>query len=213
MIFTIANSKGGVGKTSLAAAIAKVWTGYGVATNETFSLWHEIIDAEERFMQISPLESFPDFATEQIDVMFDLSGDVTEQSHSIVSAVSQSNVVVVPTIPDRQAIYATAQYILTIAPINPNIIVVANQLQKQAKESFNDWSESYDFKMIQQLLNDALGFTPTILPIKQTNAFKAIYKNNQSIPEMMADNKLLEMAYKEANDQIQAIMNEIQKYG
>jgi len=44
----------------------------------------------------SPFEEFPDFASEQIDVIFDLSGDVNQKSLAVASAVEQSNVVVIP---------------------------------------------------------------------------------------------------------------------
>jgi MinD-like ATPase involved in chromosome partitioning or flagellar assembly len=214
MVFTIGCSKGGVGKTSLSAAIAMEWEHFGVGTNESFHTWTEIID-EQRLLECSPFEEFPDFSSEQLNVLIDLSGDVTEQSISITSAVAQSDVVIVPVIPDRQAIFSAANYIMTIAPYNSNIIVVANMLQKGAKERFSSWQESKEFLMIKELLAsqlpDELQHIP-VFPMKHTKAFKAIYTNQAGISEMSQSNPLLKHAYSEVNSQLRDIMEAIESY-
>lgn len=214
MIFTIGCSKGGVGKTSLAMAMSLVLKDFGIATNETFHTWNDLID-ENRVLANSPFEEFPDFASEQIDVIFDLSGDVTEKSLAVASAVEQSNVVVIPITADRKAIFSAANYILTIANLNPNIILVANMLEKQRGEKFDRWEESYDYRMIRQLLNEQLPeqfHELPMLPVKLTKVFKAIERNRQSIPEMMESNHLLRYNYREINQQVNALMEAIQSY-
>lgn len=215
MIFTIGCSKGGVGKTSLATAIALMWKDYGIGTNETFHTWTDVVD-EGRVLANSPYEEFPDFASEQIDVMFDLSGDVTEKSVAVASAVEQSNVVVVPITPDRKAIFSAANYILTIAPMNANIILVANMLEKQRNESFDNWEDSYEYGMIRKLLHEQLPepfHELPMFPIKHTKVFKAIEKNKQSISEMMESSPLLKYNYQEIHDQLHRIMEAIQSHG
>ena len=214
MIITIGCSKGGVGKTSLATAMALVLTDYGIATNETFHTWGDVID-ESRVLANSPFEEFPDFASEQIDVIFDLSGDVTEKSLAVASAVEQSNVVVVPITPDRKATYSAANYILTIAPMNPNIILVANMLEKQRGEKFERWEDSADYLMIREQLNQYLPeefHGLQMLPIKLSKAFKSVESSKQSLSEMMATNPLLNYSYKEINEQVNAIMEAVKHY-
>lgn len=220
MIITIANSKGGVGKTSLSSAMAldSRFHGFGVATNETFTLWDELID-EERFVQSSPLKPFGDFKSEQLDVIFDLSGDVTEQSYSISSATSQSNVVVIPTFATRNSIFSTVNYIQAISEFNQNFIIVANALEKQSKEklpkdknNFEDWTASQDYQLIKSMVTDSLEVDIPVLPIKSTKAFASISKYRMSIPAMMESSHLHKFSFREVDKQLNDLYNEIAKY-
>lgn len=214
MIITIGCSKGGVGKTSIATAMALILKDYGVATNETFHTWGDVID-EGRVLANSPFEEFPDFASEQIDVIFDLSGDLTEKSLAVASAVEQSNVVLIPVTPDRKAVFSAANYILTVAPMNPNIILVANMLEKRRGEKFDKWEDSLDYQMIREQLNRYLPeefHDLQMLPIKLSKAFRSIESSKKSLYEMMSTSPLLNYSYKEIHEQVNAIMEAVKNY-
>ncbi|WP_460188846.1 P-loop NTPase family protein [Thiomicrorhabdus hydrogeniphila] len=211
---TVSCSKGGIGKTALALALALEWKDFGYGTNETFHELDKIL-GNERVLSSSPFEEFPDFASEQIDVIFDLSGDVHEKSLAVASAIEQSNVVLVPVTIDSKAIHSAANFIMTIAPMNTNIILVANILEKQKGESFDSWEQSHDYMVIRNSLNEKLPdefHELPMLPIKSTKAFKTIEKERKSLKELMNSNPLLRYSYKEVNQQIEAIMELVKSY-
>lgn len=204
MIVTVGNSKGGVGKSSLAASIVLSEPSFAVGTNETFTLWPELVE-EDRFAQIDPLTPFNDYRDCGVDVLFDLSGDITSGSLSIVSAVEQSDVILVPTDPVRSSIYSTISYIESIREINSNVIVIANMLEKNPKERSYDWGDTEEFMRIEALLAHELDDTPLILPLKKTNAFKAMWNQSKGIEEMMEEKPLLKYHYQSVVEQIQDI--------
>jgi cellulose biosynthesis protein BcsQ len=214
MIITIGSGKGGVGKTGLALAIALVWKDFGYGTNETFHEFGAVLGTD-RVLACSPFKDFPDFASEQIDVIFDLSGDVNEKSFAVASAVEQSHVVVIPMTADKKSIHAAANYVMTVAPMNQNIILVANILEKQGRERFDSWEDSYEYQMIRETLNKKLPAefqNLPMFPIKKSKAFKAVEEQGVSIQEIMDSNPLLKYNYKLVNEQLNTLMEAIIQY-
>ncbi len=214
MIFTVGSGKGGIGKTGLALAMALVWKDFGYGTNETFHEFDAVLGSD-RVLACSPFKEFPDFASEQIDVIFDLSGDVNEKSLAVASAVEQSNAVVIPVTIDKKSIHAAANYVMTVAPYNQNIILVANILEKRNGERFLDWEDSYEYRTIRESLNKKLPMefqNLPIFPVKKSKAFKAAEEQGMSIQEIMDSNPLLKYNYKLVNEQLNALMKAMEQY-
>ncbi len=214
MIVTLGNGKGGVGKTGLALAMALVWKDFGYGTNETFHELESVL-GEERVLTCSPFKDFPDFASDEIDVIFDLSGDVNEKSLAVASAAEQSNVVVIPVTIDKKSIHAAANYVMTVAPYNKNIILVANILEKQSGEKFERWEDSYEYQMIRKSLNKKLPLefqNLPMFPVKKSKAFKDVEEQGMSIQEIMDSNPLRRHSYALVNEQLNILMDAVEQY-
>jgi hypothetical protein len=101
---TVYNMRGSAGKTPIATNIA-LDREYALATNEPYNLLNTILP-EERLFSLQPEEEFPTFP-DGIDVVFDLAGLMSREARaSIVSAVSQSDVVLVPIYNELKCIHS-----------------------------------------------------------------------------------------------------------
>jgi len=128
----IYNEKGRVGKTPLSLEIA-LRLGYNYATNQNRP--REDIKAiipTGEFLQVGPSEAFPKL-DDDFPVVFDLAGELVGYEKSIVSALEQVDLIIVPVVNEPDAIMGTAYAIteiMTLNTITAKFVVVANMLKK-----------------------------------------------------------------------------------
>lgn len=210
MKITVYNMKGSAGKTPIATNIA-LDREYALATNEPYNLLDTILP-EERLFALQPDEEFPAFPDE-IDVVFDLAGLMSRDARpSIVSAVSQSNVVLVPIYNELKCIHAGIHTIRELLPYNQNIVVVATKLVKRKGEAFKDWSDSEDAKNIKGVVEHAVGDHIPVLPLKFSRVFDTIFEQERSIAQMMQDDPLARYTYREVSAQFDSLLSYLEKH-
>jgi len=93
MKITVYQAKGSAGKTPIATNIA-LDREYAIGTNEAFHVFDGFIP-DDRLLVLDLTEAFPEMP-DGIDIVFDLAGAISAQSHSITSAIRQSDLVIVP---------------------------------------------------------------------------------------------------------------------
>jgi hypothetical protein len=210
MKITVYNMKGSAGKTPIATNIA-LDREYALATNEPYNLLDTILP-EERLFALQPDEEFPAFPDE-IDVVFDLAGLMSRDARpSIVSAVSQSNVVLVPIYNELKCIHAGIHTIRELLPYNQNIVVVATKLVKRKGEAFKDWIDSEDAKNIKSVVEHAVGDHIPVLPLKFSRVFDTIFEQERSIAQMMQDDPLARYTYREVSAQFDSLLSYLEKH-
>lgn len=210
MKITVYNMKGSAGKTPIATNIA-LDREYALATNEPYNLLDTILP-EERLFALQPDEEFPAFPDE-IDVVFDLAGLMSRDARpSIVSAVSQSNVVLVPIYNELKCIHAGIHTIRELLPYNQNIVVVATKLVKRKGEVFKDWIDSEDAKNIKSVVEHAVGDHIPVLPLKFSRVFDTIFEQERSIAQMMQDDPLARYTYREVSAQFDSLLSYLEKH-
>jgi hypothetical protein len=217
MIVTVYNVKGGSGKTPISVNIVldKEWA---IGTNEPFHVLDEFIP-DDRVLSVSMEESFPQIPSD-IDIVFDLAGSISTHSHSIITAIKQSDLVIVPINNEVKSHVAGLNTIREILPFTKNILVVATKLQKRKGETFKDWKDSEDCRDISRAVNGAFqnetesGAIPNgikVLPLKFSTAFDRIFEDELSIEQLRGDNPLLNGAYKDVSAQFNDIYTEIER--
>lgn len=210
MKITVYNMKGSAGKTPIATNIA-LDREYALATNEPYNLLDTILP-EERLFALQPDEEFPAFPDE-IDVVFDLAGLMSRDARpSIVSAVSQSNVVLVPIYNELKCIHAGIHTIRELLPYNQNIVVVATKLVKRKGETFKDWIDSEDAKNIKSVIDHAVGDHIPVLPLKFSRVFDTIFEQERSIAQMMEQDPLARYTYREVSAQFDSLLSYLEKH-
>jgi len=91
------NEKGRVGKTPLALEIAlRLGSNYATNQNRPRDDIQAIIP-EGEFLQVAPNDEFPELDAD-FPVVFDLAGELVGYENSIVSALRQADVIVVPVV-------------------------------------------------------------------------------------------------------------------
>ncbi len=95
---------------------------------------------------------------DDIDIVFDLAWSISKTSQSITSALSQSDIVLVPIYNKVKSIKAGLNTIAEIMPLNKNIIVVATKLQKRNKiDRFKNWLKCEDYQNIKSIVETQIG--------------------------------------------------------
>ncbi len=210
MKITVYNMKGSAGKTPIATNIA-LDREYALATNEPYNLLDTIL-SEERLFSLQPDEDFPAFPDE-IDVVFDLAGLMSREARaSIVSAVSQSDVVLVPIYNELKCIHSGIHTIHELLPYNKNIVVVATKLVKRKGEVFKDWSECEDANNIKAVVDHAVGQGIPVLPLKFSRVFDTIFEQERSIRQMMEEDGLARYTYRDVAAQFDSLLSYIEKH-
>ena len=184
MKIVVYSAKGGVGKSPISQNIC-FDRGYPVGTNELSHLYEDLLP-ENRVLEIEEGDKFPELPAET-NMIFDLGGSLSKGSApSIVSAIGQADLVIVPCFNDADAINKSALTILEIRDINPNILVVATKLEKRGKENFSDWRDSYEFQFISGQINARTDHRYPALPLKLTRVFESMREQRKSIDQICA---------------------------
>ena len=215
MKITIYNVKGSAGKTPIAVNIA-LDRGYAIGTNEPFHVLDAFIP-DDILLSVIPEEAFPKIP-DDIDIVFDLAGSISKSSISIPSALSQSDLVIVPIYNEVKSIHAGIHTILEVAEFTKNIIVVATKLKKHKKDVFKtDWTKSKDFLNIKMFVDDktkgAVDGGIPVLPLKFSTAFDDIFEKELSISQIMSGDALLNNSYRGVNNQFNELYKVIDNYG
>lgn len=196
MIVTVYSSKGGVGKTPIAANILFDHEDWYVATNELDSGFGYIESiSEERKLLINPEDEFNEevftkgeFAESGANMVIDLSGSIAESIKSIPSALNISDVVVVPINDQSNSIIQGIRTIQNIHEYFPKlkIVVAATKLDRQGiKDIFgDDWSKSESFKKIKDFVDGAIGLKIDVVPLKFSKGYENMMKEEASLRQL-----------------------------
>lgn len=201
-------TKGSTGKTPIAMNI-RYDRGYNIATNEAFNVLEDIVPDDE-VMAVRLNEPFPTLP-DGFDVVFDLAGAISDDGQSIISAISQSDVVIVPINNDFKAIKGGVLSIREALDYNTNIFVVATKLKKQHKLEIigDDWTKSKDFLDVQEAVHTSVDPSISVLPLKDSAAFDTIFAEDKSIEQICQENPFLRNSFKLPRKQFQAIYDQI----
>jgi MinD superfamily P-loop ATPase len=207
----IASSKGGVGKSALAEAFVLSDSSFAVATNEPFSEWDVAID-EESVCNVEFEESFPEFP-DDLNVIYDLSGTISRNGKSIMSALKDADVVVVVFNNTRKSITHGINYIIEAKDINPNIICVANKITKRRKKGEITWESTEDYRAIRDALDQEVSKDIPLYPVRETSMFARIEESGTGMSEVIEANPLFGYHFREPKNQIENLLNAIKEYG
>jgi len=212
MKITVYQAKGSAGKTPIATNIA-LDHDYAIGTNEAFHVYDGFIP-DERLISLDLTEPFPEIP-DGFDVVFDLAGAISKASHSITSALLQSNLVIVPIFNEVKSLaggVGTLRELKKLKEFNADILVVATKLKKGKKEHFgkDEWNISQDFLNVQEAVKSA-GFNYSVLPLKLSTAFDAIFERELSVSQISKADPLSAYSFREVSNQIEEIYNYIAK--
>jgi hypothetical protein len=220
MKITVYSIKGSAGKTPIATNIALDF-GYCVGTNESIDVYGDLFD-EEQVLVVGQDDPFPEL-TDDTDIVFDLSGSISGTAQSIISAIKQSDLVIVPIYNHTRSLKGGIQTILEVEQFTKNIIVIATKLVKsktkvKKKESdlgFGnyDWKTSKDFLNIEKQVMENVTLEIPILPLKFSNGFDAVDDEEKSLIELTKSKKLFHGYWGEEAEQLKEIYKVINKYG
>lgn len=210
MHLTVYQVKGSSGKTPIATNFA-LDHDYPIATNEAFHVYGDFLP-EEKVLTVDLTETFPDIP-EDTNVVFDLAGAISKTSHSITSAILQSDIVIVPIVNEIKSLrggIGTLHEINNLDGFNSHIVIVATKLEKQGKEKVkkDNWSECLDFKNVERVVRSE-GFNFPIFPLKYSKAFDAIFEQEKSIEQMCDSSRLTAHSFKIVRKQMNDIYTHI----
>jgi MinD-like ATPase involved in chromosome partitioning or flagellar assembly len=201
MKITVYNFKGGTGKTSLAMAIAKeLDTAY--ITNDAWDLDSDnsmiahIFKKEER-MELGFEDEIPNLP-DDINVVFDLGGFPSPQA---ISAIKQSDVVVIPTENESKTLQKTINTISAVTEYNSNILVVANKIKT-----------TKDYENICSVLDSVFKKNFKIPSIRFSKGFDHIYEKGKSLSNIMKEDKLLNYNFNGVKRDLDVVISQIKKF-
>ena len=207
MKIVVYSAKGAAGKTPIATNIV-LDRGYALGTNEHFHVFDGFIP-DDRLLALEANEAFPD-VPDEIDIVFDLAGSITENSISIISALKQADIVIVPISNEVKSLRSGIGTIREIKQFTSNILVVATKLQKHRKDTFkDDWRQCSDFVNVKKQLESNLDFNLTVLPLKFSSVFDSIFEQEMSIKQIMATNPLAKFNFRGVSAQFDDIYNHL----
>lgn len=210
MKIAVYSSKGSAGKTPISTNIA-LDKGFCVGTNEAFHIYDSLID-DDQLIALDTEEPFPsELKDMSVDIVFDLAGSISKLAVSITSALSMSDVVIVPIYNEYKSLVAGLNTIHQIQPYNNNILVVATKLQKGKRETFTgDWRQSGDYQNIAKAVQDKFPeHKIPVLPLKYSKVFDSIFEQQKSIQQLMDDSPLAKYNYRDVAAQFDDIYQHI----
>lgn len=198
----IYNEKGRVGKTPLALEIALRF-GYNYATNQNRPRQDiEKIIPEGEFLQVGPSEDFPKL-DDDFPVVFDLAGELVGYEKSIVSALEQVDLIIVPVVNEPDAIMGTAYAITeikTLDTITAKFVVVANMLKKPE-----------EVEEVKAQLLPMIGEDVPVVPIRYSRAFDRILTEGMSIQALVEKGGLYAWNFRNVAREVDHLMSYISK--
>ena len=189
MKITVYNFKGGTGKTSIALNLALTMK-YGIISNDIYTPLDRILD-KKKFIQLKPDQDLPDLPA-GYDIIFDLGGHIDPRA---ISAVRQSDWVIVPTTGDFIDIQVTINCISEIKAYNEKIIVIVNRTAKGEYEAIR--------KAVGQF------FQYPVFEIRKSKALPNIFKEKKSVHDMVAEGGLKKYNYESVAKQFDAVIRHI----
>lgn len=181
------NEKGRVGKTYFACEIA-LRMQYNYATNQNRPRKHiEDMLPEGQFLQVGSSEEFPQL-DDDFDVVFDLAGELVGYENSIVSALSQADVILVPVINDEDTPEATAYAIKelsTVDSITGQIVLLATDLNTKT-----------DLDELAERMQPLLDKEYPVYPIHRTKAFAWMMREGKSISQIVKERVFLRYPFR-----------------
>lgn len=196
MIITVYSSKGGVGKTPIAANILFDNEDFYIATNERNSGFEYIerID-DDRKILINPEDAFEDtkniqksLAEAGTSMIIDLSGSLAETLQSIPTALGMSQVVIVPINDQHNSLIQGITTIQDIHKYYPHlkVIVAATKLERQGpKDIFGeDWEMSESFVNIKSFIDDTTEKKVEIIPLKFSKGYNNLIGKEMSLKQL-----------------------------
>jgi MinD-like ATPase involved in chromosome partitioning or flagellar assembly len=211
MKIAVYSAKGSAGKTPISTNIA-LDKDFCIGTNEAFHIYDSLLD-DNQLIALDTEEPFPpELLNMDINIVFDLAGSISKLAVSITSALSMSDVVLVPIYNEYKSLVAGLNTIHQIHQYNQNVIVIATKLQKDKKETFSgDWRQSNDYKNIANAVAEKFPDAEiSVLPLKYSKAFDSIFEKQQSIQQMMQTNPLARYNYREVASQFNDIYTKIE---
>ena len=213
MKITIYNKKGGAGKTPIATNIA-LTLGYAIASNEHNDLAD--IFPSESVIEINHEQEFPDFPP-QVDVVFDLGGVLSETSYSVLSAVKQSDLVIIPVFFDKKSIKKGIETYNEVKQFNKNIIVVVTRLKTRSGDLLKgntnfSWSTCKDFVYIKEAMELGTGSTPPFFPLQESDFYLDMFNSGKSFEQLRDESTLQKRNIGKIVEQFNLIFDEIKKY-
>lgn len=205
MRLTIYSSKGGVGKTPLSILFA-VDKGFSVGCNESSDIYSGHID-EDMYLLHELDQEFP-LIPDDIDIVFDMAGTMSKYDHALVSAIQQSDVVIVPIWNNVNSIKLGKNTIRAISDISKRIVVVATKLKRKSKERGLLWCETADFKAVADAVSD-VDASIKVLPLKYSDVYDRVCEEFTSFHQLAENSKLFASGQKETLAQIEAIYAEV----
>lgn len=211
MKVTVYSGKGGAGKTpiSLNLALNNQWA---IGTNDMISVLSLLKGLpEDTIAEIPPDEEFPEFPKE-IDMVFDLGGALARASSpSILSAIKQSDCVLVPIEDNIQSIAGGILTINEIQPYAKNICVIGTKLKRKRHElKAMPIERTQAFQNIKAELADAGLGEIKILPLRFSEGFETIFKEGLSIEQIVGEGGLRAYSYRDLKNELDAITKYIQ---
>tara|TARA_B100000780_G_scaffold254476_1_gene202614 strand:+ start:312 stop:989 length:678 start_codon:yes stop_codon:yes gene_type:complete len=223
MKITLYSIKGAAGKTPISTNIA-LDLGYCVGTNEGIDCYSHLLD-DDRFIRVGQNDEFPNF-TNDTNIVFDLSGSISDTSVSITSAIKQSDVVIIPIYNKLRSLQGGIATILEVEQFTKNIIVVATQLKKSKAKVANkkkeqplilnkdsyDWTTCEDFQNIKKQVEANIDYDLPIMPLKWSNGFDTVDDEEKSLIQLVESNNLYKHHYSVEAEQIRSIYKVIENY-
>ena len=210
MKVTVYSIKGGAGKTPIAVNLA-LEMGWALGTNEPDNLLEHIF-ADDMLLEKQAEEEFP-LLPPEISCVFDLAGHISQSAApSIVSAITQSDVVVIPIHNEGKSLLKGCQTIMQVQALGKPILIAATKLEKGKGEIFKDWTDSRDCKNIHEYIKARTGLDLPIVPLKFSKAYDRIFEDDCSLSDITANNPLLRHAFKEVADQFQVLIKTVKQF-
>lgn len=199
MKVTVFSKKGGAGKTPLSYALAKD-KGFFVATNEV-DTYSGILDKSQVDV-VDYADPFPDYKKNTQNVVFDLSGTIGKTALSILSAIKQSDVVVIPVFNDPISVLGFHRTVVEVFPRNQNIIVVATKIERSSSDKermLADYTNAAEFleikKYIKREVEPSVGVSLPIFPTAKTKLYSRMIAEAKSMKELLEESPLQKRAW------------------